>query len=104
MTTADFSLTERLSAEDGMITLSGAQGLLRIPVDQFRADARRGLNTATLVSGYRGSPLGGIEAIVAQHRSALDAANVHFISGVNEDLAATAVWGCLLYTSDAADD
>ena len=93
MTTADFSLTERLSADDGMITLSGAQGLLRIPVDQFRADQAKGLRTATLVSGYRGSPLGGIEAIIAQHRSALDAANVRFISGVNEDLAATAVWG-----------
>ncbi len=93
MATADFSLTERLSAEVGMITLSGSQALLRIPVDQFRADLSQGLSTATLISGYRGSPLGSIEAIIAQHRSILDAANVQFISGVNEDLAATAIWG-----------
>ncbi len=87
------SLTERFTATDGMITLSGAQALLRIPVDQFRADRANGVSTATLVSGYRGSPLGGIESIIAQHRSVLDGANVQFISGVNEELAATAIWG-----------
>lgn len=87
------ALTERLSATEGMISLSGAQALLRIPVDQFRADRANGLSTATLVSGYRGSPLGGIESIISQHRSVLDGANVTFISGVNEELAATAVWG-----------
>ncbi len=76
-----------------MITLSGAQALLRIPVDQYRVDQAKGLSTATLVSGYRGSPLGGIESIIAQHKTVLDAANVRFISGVNEELAATAVWG-----------
>jgi len=93
VSTAEFSLTERLSATEGMITLSGAQALLRIPVDQYRVDQAKGLSTATLVSGYRGSPLGGIESIIAQHKTVLDAANVQFISGVNEELAATAVWG-----------
>ena len=93
MTATEYSLADRMTATAGMITLSGSQALLRIPVDQQRADNERGLRTATLVSGYRGSPLGGIEGIFAQHRAELDAANVHFISGVNEDLAATAVWG-----------
>ncbi len=87
------SLTERLSATEGMITLSGAQALMRIPVDQHRADAARDVRTATLVCGYRGSPLGGIEGIIAQHKTVLDAADVRFISGVNEELAATAIWG-----------
>lgn len=93
MTSTEFHLAERLSTTSGMITLSGAQALLRVPVDQHRVDAAKGLDTATLVSGYRGSPLGGIEGIIAQHRAQLDAANVQFISGVNEELAATAIWG-----------
>ncbi len=93
MTNLEFSLTERLSATEGTITLSGAQALMRVPVDQHRADTERGLRTATLVSGYRGSPLAGIEAIIAKHKSILDRANVSFISGVNEELAATAIWG-----------
>ena len=93
MTATEFSLTDRLSATDGQITLSGAQALLRIPVDQHRADTGKGLRTATLISGYRGSPVAGIEGIIAQHQSILDAANVSFISGVNEELAATVIWG-----------
>lgn len=93
MATTDFSLTERLSATEGMITLSGAQALLRVPVDQYRVDLAKGLATATLVSGYRGSPLGGLESVIAQHKGQLDAANVRFVSGVNEELAATVVWG-----------
>jgi indolepyruvate ferredoxin oxidoreductase len=93
MSTADLQLTDRMSATDGMITLSGVQALLRAPVDQARADMARGLRTATLVCGYRGSPLGGVEGVIAQHRDVLEAADVRFLSGVNEDLAATAVWG-----------
>ena len=93
MNPPDLRVTERLSATAGQITLSGAQALMRIPVDQHRVDAAAGCRLATLISGYRGSPLGGIEGIVAQHRAVLDAADVHFISGVNEELAATAIWG-----------
>ena len=93
MTNTEFSLTERLSVTEGQITLSGAQALMRVPVDQHRADSAKGLRTATLVSGYRGSPVAGIEGIIAQHQAILDAANVSFISGVNEELAATMIWG-----------
>ena len=82
-----------MTAEHGTITLSGVQALLRVPIDQQRADHVRGLRTATLISGYRGSPLGGIEGVLAQNRGAFDAADVRFISGVNEELAATAIWG-----------
>lgn len=93
MTNTEFSLTDRLSSTEGQITLSGAQALLRVPVDQHRADSARGHRTATLISGYRGSPVAGIEGIIAQHQGILDAANVSFISGVNEELAATVIWG-----------
>lgn len=93
MTNLEFSLTERLSSTEGSITLSGAQALMRVPVDQYRADVERGIRTATLVSGYRGSPLAGIESIIAKHQKELDRANVSFISGVNEELAATVIWG-----------
>ena len=93
MSATEFSLTERLSSTDGQITLSGAQALVRVPVDQHRVDTAKGLNTATLIAGYRGSPLAGIESIITQHQRILDAANVSFISGVSEELAATMVWG-----------
>ena len=93
MTNLEFSLTERMSSTEGSITLSGAQALMRVPVDQNRVDVANGLRTATLVSGYRGSPLAGIESIIAKHKNVLDRANVSFISGVNEELAATVIWG-----------
>ena len=93
MTNTEFFLTDRLSSVEGQITLSGAQALMRIPIDQHRVDVAKGLKTATLISGYRGSPVGGIEGIISQHQAILDAANVSFISGVNEELAATIIWG-----------
>ena len=57
----EFSLDDKYRREEGVIFLSGIQALVRLPLDQHRADKRRGLRTATLVSGYRGSPLGGLE-------------------------------------------
>ena len=93
MATTEFNLADRMSATEGMITLSGVQALLRAPIDQYRADLARGLTTATVICGYRGSPLGGVEGVYQQHRAELEAADVRFISGVNEDLAATVIWG-----------
>ena len=60
-TSSDFSLDAKYRQEEGLVFLSGVQALVRLPLDQHRADRRRGLNTATLVSGYRGSPLGGLD-------------------------------------------
>ena len=60
-TTQEFSLDDKYRREEGVIFLSGIQALVRLPFDQHRADRRRGLRTATLVSGYRGSPLGGLD-------------------------------------------
>src|SRR2546425_3393677 len=57
----DFSLDAKYRQQEGLIFLSGIQALVRLPLDQHRADVRRGLRTATLIAGYRGSPLGGLD-------------------------------------------
>jgi indolepyruvate ferredoxin oxidoreductase len=93
---AEFSLEGKYRLETGRIFLSGVQALVRLPLDQHRADRRRGLDTATLVSGYRGSPLGGLDQTVERHRELMAEHQVVFISGVNEDLGATAVLGSQL--------
>ena len=81
-----------LRQHDGVF-LSGIEALARLPLEQRLLDARRGLNTAGFVSGYRGSPLGGLDRELWKLRTELDAHGVVFQPGVNEDLAATAVWG-----------
>jgi indolepyruvate ferredoxin oxidoreductase len=91
-----FSLDAKYRLETGRVFLSGVQALVRLPLDQHRADRRRGLDTATLISGYRGSPLGGLDQTVERHRDLLAEHQVVFISGVNEDLGATAVLGSQL--------
>src|SRR5918999_1666387 len=92
----DYSLDAKYAQEAGVIFLSGIQALVRLPLDQHRADRRRGLNTATLISGYRGSPLGGFDQTLERNPDLLREHNVHFVSGVNEDLGATIVYGSQL--------
>jgi indolepyruvate ferredoxin oxidoreductase len=92
----DFSLDAKYRQEEGLIFLSGIQALVRLPLDQHRADKRRGLNTATLISGYRGSPLGGLDLTLERNPNLLREHHVVFISGVNEDLGATAIYGSQL--------
>ena len=96
MTKLDFALDAKYRQEHGRIFLSGIQALVRLPLDQHRADKRRGLNTATLISGYRGSPLGGFDLTLERNPALLAEHHVKFISGVNEDLGATAVYGSQL--------
>src|SRR5437870_11056950 len=92
----DFSLDAKYRQEEGVVFLSGIQALVRLPIDQHRADKKRGLRTATLVSGYRGSPLGGLDVTMERNPKLLADYEIHFISGVNEDLGATAVYGSQL--------
>ncbi|PYM94454.1 MAG: hypothetical protein DME04_07820 [Candidatus Rokuibacteriota bacterium] len=92
----DFTLDAKYRLDEGLIFLSGIQALVRLPLDQHKADKRRGLNTATLISGYRGSPLGGLDLTLERNPDLLREHNVVFISGVNEDLGATAVYGSQL--------
>ena len=90
------ALEQKYRLETGRVLMSGIQALVRLPLDQHRADRRRGLDTATLISGYRGSPLGGLDQTLERHRDLLREHQVVFISGVNEDLGATAVLGSQL--------
>ena len=96
MTPGDFSLDDKFLKEEGRIVLSGLQALVRIPLDQHRADRGVGLNTASFISGYRGSPLGGLDILLARNKKLLDRHQVVFMPGVNEDLGATAVFGSQL--------
>ena len=92
----DFSLDAKYRQEQGIVFLSGIQALVRLPLDQHRADRRRGLNTATLISGYRGSPLGGLDLTLERNPDLLREHHVVFLSGLNEDLGATAIYGSQL--------
>jgi indolepyruvate ferredoxin oxidoreductase len=95
----DVSLADKYLLEQGTVFLSGTQALVRVLLDQVRSDRRRGLKTATFVSGYQGSPLGGLDKeILGLGEIATDHA-LHFAAGLNEELAATAVYGSQLAPS-----
>ena len=93
---SDYRLEDRYELEAGRVLLTGVQALARVPVDQLRIDRAAGRNTAALVTGYPGSPLGGFDLemsrVVRRHP---DLAIVHQ-PAVNEELAATAVMGSQL--------
>src|SRR5262249_44999474 len=88
-----YSLDAKYTQTDGTILLSGVQALVPLPLDQRRADAQRGLNTAGLISGYRGSPLAGLDLLLQRHETLFREQQIVFIPGVNEDLGATMILG-----------
>ncbi|MFM7972757.1 MAG: indolepyruvate ferredoxin oxidoreductase family protein, partial [Betaproteobacteria bacterium] len=87
------TLDDKYTLPEGRAFMSGVQALVRLPMLQRHRDALAGLNTAGFVSGYRGSPLGGYDQALWQAQKHLAAQSVVFQPGVNEELAATAVWG-----------
>ena len=87
------SLDDKYAAETGAVYLTGTQALVRLPMTQMRRDRTAGLNTGGFISGYRGSPLGGYDQQLVKAKKFLDLHDVVFQPGLNEDLAATAVWG-----------
>jgi indolepyruvate ferredoxin oxidoreductase len=89
----EVNLDEKYTSDRGRIYLSGIQALIRLLLVQRRRDLSAGLNTAGFVSGYRGSPLGGFDEALWKAQKHLDAHHVKFQPGINEELAATAVWG-----------
>lgn len=91
-----YSLDDKYLLDDGIVALSGVQALVRLPIDQHKADRQAGLNTATLISGYRGSPLGGFDFLLQAAKRILEQHQVRFLPGVNEDLGATAIFGSQL--------
>jgi len=90
------TLDEKYTAPEGRVLLSGIDAIVRSILDQRRLDQSRGLDTAAFVSGYEGSPLGGLDLEMQRNRSLLDGAGVVVSPGVNEELAATAVGGTQL--------
>ena len=87
------TLESRYAEFDRPVLLSGVQALVRVLLEQSRLDKAAGLNTGGLVSGYRGSPLGGVDQELWRRAALLTAAGVRFQPGLNEDLAATMIWG-----------
>ncbi len=87
------SLDDKYSLSRGRALMSGVQALVRLPMLQRQRDAAAGLDTAGFVSGYRGSPLGGYDQALWQAKKHLAEQKIVFQPGVNEELAATAVWG-----------
>jgi indolepyruvate ferredoxin oxidoreductase len=86
-------LDECYRFESDTLFITGLQALVRLLLAQRQRDARAGINTAGFVSGYRGSPLGGLDKELWRAREFLDAAHIRFQPGLNEDLAATSIWG-----------
>lgn len=87
------TLDDKYTLERGRAFMSGVQALVRLPMLQRLRDAEQGLNTAGFISGYRGSPLGGYDQALWAAKKHLDTQNIVFQPGVNEELAATALWG-----------
>jgi indolepyruvate ferredoxin oxidoreductase len=88
-----YDLGDRYRSGSGPMVLTGVQAIARALVEQHVRDARAGKRTATFVSGYQGSPLGGVDRMLADMPEVLQEHAITFVPGLNEELAATSVWG-----------
>ena len=93
MSTQKISLNDRFDLEKSPVLLNGTQALVRMMMMQKARDRAAGLNTAGYVTGYRGSPLGAVDLQMERAAKSLNEYDVLFEAGLNEDLAATALWG-----------
>ena len=93
MTLMEVGLDDKYRLDVKRIYLSGVQALVRLPMLQRESDRLKGINTAGFISGYRGSPLGMYDHTLWRAKSFLQQHDIAFVPGLNEDLAATAVWG-----------
>jgi indolepyruvate ferredoxin oxidoreductase len=93
MTLHDVTLDDKYDLSRDRIFVNGTQAIVRLLLTQKELDRRAGLNTAGFVSGYRGSPLGGLDQQLFSAKRKLEASEIIFQPGLNEELAATAVWG-----------
>jgi indolepyruvate ferredoxin oxidoreductase len=91
--TKKITLQDKYTLKEGRAFMNGTQALVRLPMVQRWRDEKAGLNTAGFISGYRGSPLGGYDQELTRQSKLLDENHIKFEPGLNEDLAATAVWG-----------
>jgi indolepyruvate ferredoxin oxidoreductase len=89
----DVKLDDKYDLGHSQVFVTGFQALVRLCLMQKEVDRRNGLNTAGYVSGYRGSPLGGLDSQFLRAAPFLEKSDIRFQGGINEDLAATAIWG-----------
>ncbi|MBL4740555.1 MAG: indolepyruvate ferredoxin oxidoreductase family protein [Sneathiella sp.] len=87
------TLDDKYELEEGQVFITGTQALVRLPIMQRQRDAAAGLKTGGFISGYRGSPLGLYDQSLWKAKPFLKNNDIHFHPGVNEDLAATSIWG-----------
>ena len=92
-------LDDKYTLESGLVYMTGIQALVRLPMDQMRLDRRRQFITGCYISGYEGSPLGGYDFALQRAQPHLAPLNIHFQPGLNEDLAATAIYGSQIFNS-----
>ena len=93
MTTAKVSLDDKFDLGKDRIFVNGTQAIVRLTMMQKERDRQAGDNTAGYVTGYRGSPLGGLDQQFGRMSKTLAEYDVKFQPGLNEDIAATAIWG-----------
>ena len=93
MSKTDITLNDRFDLEKSPVLLNGTQALVRLMLMQKARDRQAGLNTAGYVTGYRGSPLGAVDLQMTRAGKLLTSNDITFQPGLNEDLAATALWG-----------
>jgi len=93
MALAAVTLDDKYILDRGRIYLTGTQALVRLPMMQRQRDVAAGLNTGCFISGYRGSPLGGLDQALWGARRFLERSHIHFQPAINEELGATAIWG-----------
>src|SRR3954452_2598620 len=93
MAFAAVTLDDKYTAESGRVYLTGTQALVRLPMMQRQRDLAAGRNTGCFISGYRGSPLGGLDQGLWGARRFLEKSHMRFQPAINEELAATSVWG-----------
>lgn len=89
----EITLDTKYTSRSGRVFMNGTQALVRLPLIQKLRDQQEGLNTAGFISGYRGSPLGNVDLALWDAKKHLDKHDIVFQPGLNEDLAATSVWG-----------
>jgi indolepyruvate ferredoxin oxidoreductase len=94
------SLDDKYVKPQGRVYMTGTQALVRMLLAQKSRDESQGLNTGGFVSGYRGSPLGAVDQELWKAKKHLVANNVTFVPGLNEELAATSVWGSQMVKLD----
>ncbi len=92
-TLQEYKLNDRYTRAEGRVFLTGTQAIVRMALDQARRDRARGLNTRGYISGYRGSPVGGVDLEVTRNRTVVEDAGIAFLPAVNEEFGATQMIG-----------